>query len=82
MSVLEPYIYIGTDDKKIKVYDLKSWELKEELDGHVDGVTTLAFANGMLYSGSYDHLIRSWDLQEMYQRIRERAIMYKEDLNV
>jgi F-box and WD-40 domain protein 1/11/F-box/WD-40 domain protein 7 len=36
----------------------------------------------MLYSGSYDHSIRSWDLREMYNRIRERAIMYREDINV
>ena len=34
----------------------------------------------MLYSGSYDHSIRSWDLIEMKDRIRERARMLKEDL--
>ncbi|CAD8059262.1 unnamed protein product [Paramecium sonneborni] len=81
MLVHDPYLYIGTDDKKIKVYEMKNWELKEDFSGHIDGVTTLALANGLLYSGSYDHLIRSWDLEEMYQRIRERAIMEKEDLN-
>lgn len=36
----------------------------------------------MLYTGSFDHSIRSWDLKEMHNRIRERAIMYREDLNV
>jgi len=34
----------------------------------------------MLYSGSYDHSIRSWDLKEMQNRIRERSIMSGEDL--
>jgi F-box and WD-40 domain protein 1/11/F-box/WD-40 domain protein 7 len=34
----------------------------------------------MLYSGSYDHSIRSWDLREMHDRIRERSIMFAEDL--
>jgi hypothetical protein len=47
-----------------------------------DGITAIAFADNMLYSGAYDHSIRSWDLKEMYNRIRERAIMYKEDINV
>lgn len=34
----------------------------------------------MLYTGSYDHLIYSWDLKEMYNRIRERKNMAREDL--
>lgn len=34
----------------------------------------------MLYSGSYDQSIRSWDLHEMYDRIRERNRMMLEDL--
>ena len=34
----------------------------------------------MLYSGSYDHSIRSWDLLEMYKRIQERAFMIREDI--
>ena len=60
-------MYVGTDDKKIKVFELKSWELKEVLLGHKDGVTCLAFANDMLYSGSYDHLIKSWNLEEIHR---------------
>ena len=34
----------------------------------------------MLYTGSYDHSIRSWDLGEMYKRIQERAYMIKEEI--
>lgn len=34
----------------------------------------------MLYTGSYDHTIRSWDIKEMKNRIRERIYMTKEDL--
>lgn len=44
----------------------------EELAGHDDGIISLAFADKMLYSGSYDHSIRSWDIKEMMQRISER----------
>ena len=34
----------------------------------------------MLYTGSYDHSIRNWDLSEMYKRIQERAFMIREDI--
>lgn len=36
----------------------------------------------MLYTGSFDHSIRSWDLKDMHNRIRERRIMRREDLIV
>ena len=40
----------------------------------------LEFVDKVLYSGSFDHSIRSWDLKEMENRIRERAIMFREDI--
>ena len=52
----------------------------EELAGHDDGVISLAFADKMLYSGSFDHSIRSWDIREMVQRIGERECMSFEDI--
>ena len=52
----------------------------QELAGHDDGIISLAFADKMLYSGSYDHSIRSWDLREMMQRISEREQMCWEDI--
>lgn len=48
--------------------------------GHEDGVVCLEFADNMLYSGSFDHSIRSWDIQEMESRIRERDRMFREDI--
>ena len=44
-----------------------------------DGVISLEFADSLLYSGSYDHTIRSWNIEEMRKRIKERSIMFKED---
>ena len=82
MEILEKYIYIGTDDKRVKVFHIDTWHMSEEFVGHEDGITAVAFADDMLYTGSFDHSIRSWDLKEMHNRIRERAIMYREDLNV
>jgi WD40 repeat protein len=81
MNILNDFLYTGGDDRKIKVWDLKKDTLcVEEFTGHEDGVVSLEFAGGMLYSGSFDHSIRSWDLKEMFDRIRERSIMFKEDL--
>ena len=45
-----------------------------------DGVISLEFADSLLYSGSYDHTIRSWNIEEMRKRIKERNIMFKEDV--
>lgn len=81
-KAVKEYLFVGTDDRKIKVFDTKSWDLKEELVGHADGITTLTVANKMLYSGSFDHFIRSWSIEEMHDRIRERAEMAREDLYV
>jgi hypothetical protein len=50
------------------------------LAGHDDGVITIDFAGGILYTGSYDHFILSWDIKEMMHRIRERNLMSWEDL--
>ena len=82
MDILDKYIYVGTDERKIRVYNLKNWQLVEEFQGHDDGITQIAFADNMLYSGSFDHSIRSWELKDMHNRIRERAIMLREDLMV
>jgi len=54
--------------------------LVEDFVGHEDGVLCIEFADNMLYSGSFDHSIRSWNLKEMESRIRERAFMFKEDI--
>ena len=52
----------------------------EEFIGHEDGVVSLEFCDNNLYSGSFDHSIRSWDLKEMEERILDRKRMYQEDI--
>ena len=74
------YLYSHSDDRTIKVWDKASGRCLEDFTGHDDGVTCIAFADGMLYSGSYDHSIRSWDLQDMHKRILERSLMIREDI--
>lgn len=52
----------------------------EELTGHHNGVTSLTFANNELFSGSQDHYIICWDVEEIALRIREKQLMVHEDL--
>ena len=80
LKVHGEYLYSYSDDRTIKIWDKVSGRCLEDFGGHDDGVTCIEFADGMLYSGSYDHSIRSWDLQEMYKRISERSLMIREDI--
>ena len=80
MKDLNNYLYVGCDDKTIRVYDLDSFMCLEEFIGHDDGVISLEFSDGLLYSGSYDHSIRSWDLNEMESRISEKFNLLDEDV--
>lgn len=79
-KIWKNYIFVGTDEKVIKVYNAKSFELVEELNGHNDCITSIEISDKYLFSGSYDHTIKSWDLFELENRIKERRIMEKEDL--
>lgn len=80
MKVLNGLLYCGCDDRRIRVYSIDDLKQVEELAGHDDGVISIDFAGDMLYTGSYDHSIRSWDIKEMLHRIRERNLMAWEDL--
>lgn len=65
-------LYSGGDDKSIKIWDIKSTKLLEDLRGHENGVTCLAFAYNDLFSGSFDHHIICWDMEEVSERVREK----------
>lgn len=51
-----------------------------ELVGHKNGVTSMAFANNELFTGSLDHYVRIWDVQSIYDKIDELATMAAEDI--
>lgn len=100
LNILKNFLFVGTDDRIIRVYDINNnFLIVEEFTGHEDGILCLEFADKLLFSGSFDQYlinifyfsnfiwiffkkstIRSWDLEEMINRIRERKIMYKEDV--
>ena len=80
LEVYEGKLFSGGDDKTIKIWDIETTKMLEELNGHENGVTCLAFANQELFSGSYDHYIICWDMQEIESRITERDLMRQEDI--
>jgi len=79
LKVHEDLLFSGGDDKTVKVWDLESAILLDELVGHENGVTQLEVANGELFSGSYDHTIICWDIAEIRQQIEERKEMLAEE---
>ena len=52
----------------------------EELFGHDDAITHMEIGAKFLFTGSLDHSIRSWDVGEIENRIRERKTMEREEL--
>ena len=71
----EDKLFSGGDDKTVKIWDIETTKKIEELTGHENGVTCLAFANQELFSGSFDHYIICWDMQEIKKRILEKELM-------
>ncbi len=53
-------LFVGTEDV-IEVYDTSTMTKLEPLEGHLDGVTHMAFLNGKLLSSSRDTSVRVWD---------------------
>jgi len=80
LEVYEGKLFSGGDDKTIKIWDIESTKMLEELNGHENGVTCLAFANQELFSGSFDHYIICWDMKDIESRIHERDLMRQEDI--
>ena len=62
----------GAEDNSVLIWDVESGKLLDRLSGHDAGITCIAFANNDMYTGSYDHNIICWDLQELDGRIEEK----------
>jgi len=43
--------------------------------GHENGVTSIGFVHGDLYTVSFDHQIICWDLNYLEDRIGEKKLM-------
>lgn len=66
MKINQNKLYCGSDDKKIRVYEIsdpKKIEQVEELVGHEDGVISIEFIDKLMYTGSFDQSIRNWEIE-------------------
>ena len=58
-------MYSGGDDRTIIIWNIESGKMLEQLVGHENGVTSIGFAYGDLYTGSFDHHVICWDLGDL-----------------
>lgn len=79
-SVQNHWLLSGSDDNTVRVWDINTVKCLEELQGHKNGIVTLTFANGDLFTGSFDNYIICWSMADLENKIRESQTMLAEDL--
>ncbi|CDW73833.1 wd40 repeat-containing protein [Stylonychia lemnae] len=80
ISYKDKFLITGQDDGSVKFWNIKTKQIIEDLPGHLNAVTSFTFLDNYLYSGSLDHSILCWNLNEIEIRIIEREAMQYEDL--
>ncbi|ODV74641.1 ubiquitin-binding SDF ubiquitin ligase complex subunit MET30 [Cyberlindnera jadinii NRRL Y-1542] len=55
------YLFTGSYDKTVKIWDVKTGALIRSLESHTQGVKTLAFDEQKLITGSLDNTIKVWN---------------------
>jgi len=56
-------LFASTYDAVIHVYDLKDYSPVKTLSGHNWEVWQLEYTNNTLFSASFDHTIKRWDVR-------------------
>ena len=51
----------------------------DEFKAHSDGISCLEFSYNKLFTGSFDHCIKYWNIAEISYRIVDRVNMAAED---
>jgi glucose repression regulatory protein TUP1 len=76
------YVAAGSLDRMVRVWDTRTGELMEKLEGHKDSVYSVAFApdGKTLVSGSLDRTLKAWDLSRLGQN-GPRANLCKSTFN-
>jgi WD40 repeat protein len=61
-SIKNQWLYSASDEGTIRIWDILTTKCLENLEGHKNGVTQMAFCNNQLHTSSYDHYVIVWDL--------------------
>ena len=75
------WMFSGSDDKSIIIWDAETGKLLEQLQSHENAVTSITFALNDLYTGSFDHHIICWDMNDLDERIQEKDDMRQADID-
>ena len=77
----ERNIITGSDDKRVRIWDIRSGECSQILKGHTDTVNCvhLHSKSGYLLTGSDDHTVRIWDITNTPQSYKEIAQILHQD---
>lgn len=80
MKLAYDKLFSCSEDRTIRIWELRTGILLDEMRGHDGAVTTLCITDKLCWSGSRDTTIRSWDLMDSDLRIWERKHLRNEDL--
>ena len=75
LNTCKDWLISSAEDKLIRIWDTFSGRLIVELWGHSAGVISTSVAWPLLWTGSRDHTVRSWDLGEIDRQMQETAAM-------
>jgi len=56
------YILVGGNNVKIQIYSIRTGLIVDEMAGHTDSITCMVLEGYMLFTGSDDGTIRSWNM--------------------
>ena len=71
-------VITGSVDKTVRMWDIRSGECSQILQGHIDTVCCVHLhrKSGYLLTGSADHTVRIWDITNTPQSYKEIAQIY------
>ena len=60
----EKFLFSGSRDKKIIMWNMENYEKMKTFDGHTDWVYCVTvMRNGFLLSGGYDGVLKKWNIE-------------------
>jgi WD40 repeat protein len=66
-------IAVAGSDNRIRLINITTGRVTSFLEGHLGSINSLAYADGVLYSGGFDTTVRKWQLPvSQDQRLAER----------